>query len=291
MTSDTSDLDQRLQFTIDLARRAGDLALSYFRALDTLTIESKGHQDLVSNADREVELFVRAALAEAYPDDGIVGEEHAEVAGRSGFVWVIDPIDGTAGFIKKDGDFSVHIGLAEGGDALAGVVFMPFHNVLYYASKGGGAFAVHGENEPVRLAVSDKTDFGTMNLALTRNHYSEKMAKIIAAFQFASQVRRGSVGLKIGLIAERACDIYIHPSPRTKIWDTCAPQIILEEAGGKLTDLFGSPMRYDIADVQNHNGILATNGVSHENAVEHLRPVLKALGRHQKTDRKKAPGV
>ena len=68
------DLDARLAFTIDLARRAGELGLSFFRAIDKLTIESKGHQDLVSNGDKQVELFVSEALGRAYPDDGIVGE-------------------------------------------------------------------------------------------------------------------------------------------------------------------------------------------------------------------------
>jgi 3'(2'), 5'-bisphosphate nucleotidase len=167
---------------------------------------------------------------------------------------------------------------------------MPFHDVLYYASKGSGSFAVQ-DGGTERLAVSKTTDFGNMKLALTKNHYSDKMAAIIDAFGFESNVRRGSVGLKIGLIAERECDIYIHPSPRTKLWDTCAPQIILEEAGGKLTDIFGTPMIYDIADVQNHNGILATNGVSHDAAVVHLRPVLNQLGRHRVIAQRKAPGL
>ena len=96
----TYDLDARMQFAIDLARRAGELGLKYFRDLDSLTIESKGHQDLVSQADREVELFIRAAIAKDYPQDGIVGEEHASVAGSTGYVWVIDPIDGTANFVR-----------------------------------------------------------------------------------------------------------------------------------------------------------------------------------------------
>jgi 3'(2'), 5'-bisphosphate nucleotidase len=85
--------------------------------------------------------------------------------------------------------------------------------------------------------------------------------------------------LKIGLIAESICDIYIHLSPRTKFWDTCAPQIILEEAGGRVTDIFGEPMSYDLADVQNYGGILASNGISHKKAVEQLRPVLNEIGR------------
>ena len=118
-----------------------------------------------------------------------------------------------------------------------------------------------------------------MKLAVTRHHWSNKMNRVIDDFAFNDLCRRGSVGLKIGLIAEGNCDIYIHLSPRTKLWDTCAPQIILEEAGGKLTDIFGSRMRYDIEDLQNHNGIMASNGVSHDDAVKRLKPLLTEFGR------------
>jgi 3'(2'), 5'-bisphosphate nucleotidase len=92
-------------------------------------------------------------------------------------------------------------------------------------------------------------------------------------------VNRGSVGLKVGLIADRTCDIYIHPSPRTKLWDTCAPQIILEEADGRFTDLFGAEIIYDRADLQNRNGILASNGAAHDAVVAHLKPLLDEFGR------------
>src|SRR5262245_5510877 len=84
----TLPLQHRLDLALRIAREAGELALRHFRSLEHLSIESKGHQDLVSNADREVELFVRAALAREFPEDGIVGEEHAPTAGTSGHVWV-----------------------------------------------------------------------------------------------------------------------------------------------------------------------------------------------------------
>ncbi|MDQ3130879.1 MAG: 3'(2'),5'-bisphosphate nucleotidase CysQ, partial [Acidobacteriota bacterium] len=96
---------------------------------------------------------------------------------------------------------------------------------------------------------------------------------------FRKEVQRGSVGLKVGLIVEQICDLYVHLSPRTKFWDTCAPQIILEEAGGRMTDLFGFRLCYDISDVQNHNGIVATNGAVHEEVILRLKPILNEFGR------------
>ena len=275
--------EKELTAAINIAREAATLILQHYalEIVEENKIGADNFHEPVTAADRDSSALIVERLSADFPSDAILSEEAADDAktriskARS---WIIDPIDGTAGFIKKDGDFSVQIGLADGREPVVGVVLMPFHDVLYYASKGSGSFAVQN-GETTQLTVSTTTDFGEMILALTKNHYSNKMAAIIDAFGFASKVRRGSVGLKVGLIAERECDIYIHPSPRTKLWDTCAPQIILEEAGGKLTDLFGAPMRYDIADVQNHNGILATNGVSHNAAVEHLRPVLAELGR------------
>jgi 3'(2'), 5'-bisphosphate nucleotidase len=105
------------------------------------------------------------------------------------------------------------------------------------------------------------------------------MHRIIEDFGFSQEIQRGSVGLKVGLIAEQIADLYVHLSPRTKFWDTCAPQIILEEAGGKFTDLFGFPFVYNQKDAQNHNGILASNGVSHEEALLRLKPLLNEFGR------------
>jgi 3'(2'), 5'-bisphosphate nucleotidase len=81
------------------------------------------------------------------------------------------------------------------------------------------------------------------------------------------------------LIIEQQCDLYVHLSPRTKQWDTCAPEIILTEAGGRLTDLFGQPLRYNHPDVQNRNGIVATNGAAHERIIELLAPLLHEFGR------------
>lgn len=278
--------EKELEAAIAIAREAGKLVLEHY-AREIIAEEKLGADNFhepVTAADRDSSAFIIERLSAKFPDDAILSEEAADDTktrlsrARS---WIIDPIDGTAGFIKRDGDFSVQIGLAEAGEAVAGVVFMPFHDILYFASKDNGAFMGTNGGTPTCMTVSNETDFRSMRLALTKNHYSEKMAAIIDAFGFASKVRRGSVGLKVGLIAEQICDIYIHPSPRTKLWDTCAPQIILEEAGGKLTDIFGDAMRYDIADVQNHNGILATNGVAHDAAVEHLKPVLSSLGRHQ----------
>lgn len=285
-----------IETAISAARRAGTRILEHY-ALEIIAEEKLGidlYTEPVTAADREASRLIVEALGEAFPMDAILSEEepdnpqHRVSRSRA---WIIDPMDGTAGFVKKDGDFGVQIGLAIKGEPVLGVVFLPFHDILYYAVKGEGSFAISGNAEPQRLHVSGETDFTRMSIALTRHHPSSNMARIVEEFGIRKQVKRGSVGLKVGLIAEQTCDIYIHPSPRTKFWDTCAPQIILEEAGGRLTDIFGFPIEYDLISVQNFNGILATNGVSHQKAVEKLKPLLAEFKRSRVTATRTAPGV
>lgn len=277
-------LEKELETAIALARTAGRRILEFY-AMEIVAEQKVGADNKtepVTIADKTASKIIVEGLAEEFPGDAILSEEETDDAenrliGKR--VWMIDPIDGTWGFIKKDGDFGVQIGLTKDGEVILGVVFIPAHNRLFYAAKGKGAFLIEKEQEARKLKVSDKIDFSKMNLVASRNHRSPKMYQIIETFNFKKEIQRGSVGLKIGLIAEQTADLYIHLSPRTKFWDTCAPQIILEEAGGRMTDIFGFPLRYDTRDVQNHNGILASSGAAHDEAVKKLRPLLNEFGR------------
>ena len=277
-------LEKELETAISLARIAGARILEFY-ALEIIAEEKLGADNLtepVTIADIIASKIIVEGIEEAFPDDAVLSEEEIDNAenrldGKR--VWMIDPIDGTWGFIKKDGDFGVQIGLTANGEAILGVVYLPVHGKLYFAAKNEGAFLVENAGEPKPLRVSNKTNFAEMNLASSRNHRSPRMHRIIKDFGIRREIQRGSVGLKVGLIAEQICDLYIHLSPRTKFWDTCAPQVILEEAGGRMTDVFGFPLCYDLRDVQNHNGVLASNGAAHEKAVLNLKPLLNEFGR------------
>jgi 3'(2'), 5'-bisphosphate nucleotidase len=279
-------LEKELETAIALARLAGKAALEHYigDVVEESKIGADSFSEPVTAADREASRIIVGGIASQFPEDGILSEEeHDDIRVRLGRerVWIIDPIDGTAGFLKKDGDFAIQVGLAKAGKPILGVVYIPFHDVLYHAALGKGAFSITGTLPAVRLRTSERTDFRSMNLAVSRNHRSPKMSRILKEFGFRKEVQRGSVGLKVGLIVDQECDLYVHLSPRTKLWDTCAPQIILEEAGGRLTDLWGSEYRYDRSDVQNWGGIVASNGVVHDRAIEQLRPLLNEFGRHK----------
>lgn len=274
--------DKELQMALRLAREAGAAILEYY---DTqLVIEQKQdatHFEPVTQADRTANELIVSGIRRQFPDDGILAEESVDTDRRleKQRVWMIDPLDGTNGFINHDGDFAVQIGLAVNGQAILGVVYQPLPGVLYWAMEKTGAWIERAGFAPERAQVSDNSEPETMRLAASRTHRSPRMDQVVRTIGFKEEVRRGSVGVKIGLIIERQCDLYIHLSSRTKQWDTCAPEVILHESGGRLTDLFGAPLRYNSREVKNSNGIVATNGTAHETVIRKLAPLLADFGR------------
>jgi 3'(2'), 5'-bisphosphate nucleotidase len=281
ITQQTS-YDREMSVALELAREAGAAILDVYDG--PFEIEQKaGADDLepVTQADRVANEIIVQRLSKEFPEDGILAEESIDTERRLGKsrVWMVDPLDGTTGFIDGNGDFAVQIGLAEDGECMLGVVYQPSPGVLYRAVRGGGAWIERPEAEPERTRVSSHTDLASMRLAASRSHRSPRMDRVVQSLGVKQEVRRGSVGIKVGLIVEQQCDLYVHLSPRTKQWDTCAPEIILQEAGGKLTDLFGNPLRYNSPEVQNRNGIVASNGVAHAEVITALQPLLAEFGR------------
>ena len=277
-------LEKELGYATKLAREAGDAIMKIYHEGFEVREKKVGENfsEPVTIADITSSKIIVKGLAEQFPDDAILSEEEPDKTERrlsKSRVWMIDPLDGTKGFTEKAGDFAVQIALTENGEPILGIVFQPIRDLFYYAVKDLGSFLIDEGKEPRRLEVSDIADFKEMTLAVSRSHRSPRMNKLVEHFGFVKEHPHGSVGLKIGFLAQKVADIYIHLSPHTKFWDTAAPQIILEEAGGKLTDIFGEKIRYDIKDLQNHNGIFATNGVSHKEAVAHLRSLLTKFGR------------
>jgi 3'(2'), 5'-bisphosphate nucleotidase len=274
--------DKELELALRLAREAGAAILDYYDQ-PIIVEQKKDASDFepVTQADRTANELIVSGIREAFPDDGILAEESVDSDRRleKPRVWVIDPMDGTNGFINRDGDFAVQIGLAVNGTPVLGVVYQPLPGVLYRAVHGGGTWIERAGFPPQLATVSNNEDPASMRLAASRSHRSPRMDQVVQAFGFKEEVRRGSVGVKIGLIIERQCDLYIHLSSRTKQWDTCAPEIILRESGGRLTDLFGGKLRYNSRQVKNENGVVATNGWSHPMVIGKLAPLLAGFGR------------
>jgi 3'(2'), 5'-bisphosphate nucleotidase len=278
----TKNYERELRVAVEVAREAGAAILEFYEGpYEVLQKHSADDFEPVTVADRTANQLIVDRLAREFPDDGILAEESVDTHHRldKSRVWMVDPLDGTNGFIDGNGDFAVQIGLTEAGTCVLGVVYQPLTGVLYRAVLGGGTWIERPELEPERASVSSRLDTSTMRLAASRSHRSPRMNQVVSAFGFREEVQRGSVGIKIGLLVEQQCDVYIHLSSRTKQWDTCAPQMILTEAGGRLTDLFGEALSYNVLDVQNRNGLVASNGVAHEQIIETLAPLLEEFGR------------
>ena len=277
------EFDREIKVACELAREAGAILMAHYHSpfLVEQKINALQETEEVTAADREANDLIVRRLVNEFPDDGILAEESKDTERRleKERVWLIDPMDGTKNFIQRDGDFAVQIGLALDGQVVAGVVYQPERDKLYRASLGDGAWIENKDTAPRRMSVSTRTNAREMVLASSRSHRSPRMERVVNRIGFKSEVRRGSVGVKIGLITEQQADLYLHLSPSTKQWDTCAPEIILHEAGGRLTDLFGQPLRYNGVRIDNRNGIVATNGAAHEMVIEKLAPLLREFGR------------
>jgi myo-inositol-1(or 4)-monophosphatase len=224
-------LDDRLAFAVDLARRAGDFALSRFRALDDLVIESKGHQDLVSDADRATETLIREAIAVRWPDDGIVGEEHGRKHGTTGFDWVIDPIDGTANFVRGLPHWAVVIACAKDGLPVVGAIHDPSTGELFHAAKGAGAF-VNGR----RLIVSPGASLrdGSVATGVSGRTDPAKAAALVHEILEPGGMffRSASGALMLAYVAAGRLLGYVEH--HMYAWDCFAALLMIEEAGGRV---------------------------------------------------------
>lgn len=263
-----------LDLIADIAREAGILVLKYYDT--TYTIESKGRAGPVTEADKRANELIIDRLTRSFPHDAIVAEESplSDYAVEPERIWYVDPLDGTKEFIAKNGEFSVMIGLAVKGRAFLGAVYQPTANRLYTGMTESGAWLEASQGVRIALHVSSRQAPHELRLAASRSHRHPILDQICQKTGITQEIRYGSVGLKIGLIATGQADLYIEPTPYTSAWDACAPEAILRGAGGRFTDLRGEAICYSCHEVRNTNGLLATNGICHDWLIQTISPLL-----------------
>ncbi|MDX2030306.1 MAG: 3'(2'),5'-bisphosphate nucleotidase CysQ [Blastocatellia bacterium] len=260
-------MEKELEVARQIAREAGKILLEFYR--DGAEVKWKGHDDPVTAADHAANEFLVRELGRRFPEDAILSEELPDDSVRLGRerVWMVDPMDGTKQFIERIGEFAVMIGLSIGGAAKLGVVYHPTPDRMYYAAPGIGAYIEDGMTTR-RLRVDATADPARMLAAMSRSHHNPKVDRVLAQLGVGQKIASGSVGLKIGLIAETRAHIYLHLGARTNQWDTCGPEAILREAGGTITDIHGNAMDYNRPDIRNRHGIVASTGVIHGQIIE-----------------------
>lgn len=253
-----------------LARRAGDLVVAIRN--EGFVVDYKLGEEPVTRADREASGLVVGGLSAAFPSDVVISEELEVDPARTTAerVWYVDPIDGTRDFIRGDDGFAVMIGLCIGGVPALGVVHQPTRQRTYYAIAGGPALLVEpglDEGAPRRLTVSTTSDPAQSRLAASASHRSKDIDRVKSELGIRDELNVGSVGLKLCLIAAGSRDLYVNPAAKTKAWDTCAPEVILNAAGGKLSDLFGAAVDYRCEDLRHRHGLVGSNGHLHAQVI------------------------
>lgn len=231
MTSHISGLTERFSLAETMARTAGAAALDYFQRRETLVIETKSDpQDVVSIADREVENLIRAAIASAHPDDGILGEEYGLTTGTSGFTWVIDPIDGTSPFVNGMPNWCVSIGVLHNDVPVIGVINAPCHEEHYAAALGHGA-TLNGK----RLAIDPARTLRNAVTGIGANNYvtPASVAKMVENLLDAGGnfIRNGSGALMLAYVSAGRLVGYVEPYMHA--WDCLAGYCLVKEAGGE----------------------------------------------------------
>ncbi len=248
--STSPSLAELAELAVDLAKRAGDLTLEYFRGGFETDFKADGTP--VTAADRGAEALLRREISSRFPDDGLVGEEHGEEPGTSGRTWIFDPIDGTKSFVRGVPLYGVLIGLEVDGEAAMGVIRLPALDETVVAWRGGGCWW-NGR----RARVSGIADLGAGLLTFD----DPPPADLDPLLEAAGTWRTWGDCYGYALVATGRAEVMINPV--VNVWDVAAVKPIIEEAGGRFTDLTGE------ATIHGGNAV-ATNGLVHDAVLDRV---------------------
>ncbi len=232
---------------IALARQAGQAILAVYER--AFSVQEKDDRSPLTEADLAAHRCIVAGLAALAPQLPVLSEESAAIpyATRRTWrrYWLVDPLDGTKEFIKRNGEFTVNIALVEDGVPVFGVVHVPVSGITYVGQAGSGAFRedADGQRHPLRVTARRQTPLRVVG---SRSHAGESLLAFLARVGPHEIVSMGS-SLKLCLVAEGRADVYPRLGP-TSEWDTAAAQAVVEAAGGRVTDTALRPLRYNTKD-------------------------------------------
>ncbi len=224
---------ERRSFAVEVCEEAGVIAKNYFEDRGNLVVDQKGAQDWVSEADRTVETFIRQRIAEAWPGDGVFGEEHGADVGESGFDWVIDPIDGTTNFVNGIPVWTIVLAGVTGGKTAVGVIRDPNVDETYVATRRDGA-TLNGS--PMQVASGVALKDGTVAVGYSNRVETRHILPVVADLieQGAMFHRNASGALSLAYVAAGRLLGYVEE--HMNAWDCLAGQLLVAEAGGVVED-------------------------------------------------------
>ncbi len=243
-------LDEALrEGVIAIARDAGAAIMAVHDDGDDLAVRAKADDSPVTAADLAAHRCIVAGLAALTPDIPVLSEESAHtvpLAQRRGWsrFWLVDPLDGTREFLKRNGEFTVNIALIDEGVPVFGVIQAPVGGAVWHGVPGQGAFRRDGDVE--RAIATRRPATAPLRVAASRSHLDPRTVSLLQRLGEHETIGLGS-SLKFCLLAEGGMDAYPRMGP-TSEWDTAAGQAILEAAGGCVLDLRGRPFRYNQRD-------------------------------------------
>ena len=252
----------------EIAREAGALLMGYFR--QRVKVEYKGEVDLVTVADRQSEALILERIRARWPNHDVIGEEGARVESGSDYRWYVDPLDGTTNFAHAFPVFCVSLALEHKGQRIAGVIYDPTRDELFAAEQGSGAY-LNGE----KIHVSKISNLAECLVATGfPSHKRHQNPNIFFYHQITLRThgvrRAGSAALDLCCVACGRFDAFweFNLNP----WDTAAGVLIVEEAGGRVSDFKGGPFRIDSRET------LASNGLVHQALLAEFDAIFKGRG-------------
>lgn len=270
----------RLALALDATFDAGKAVAEFYFGMG-IDVVWKGDGSPVTQADSRAEKILRQRIGAVFPDDAIIGEEHEDEHGSSGFKWIIDPLDGTEAFIRKIPIFGTLVGLEHEGEMVAGIVFMPAQREFAWAAKGQGCWWVQDttgaydvetlRERAIRAQVSPQSDLSEAMISTTGQGAFHRAGQVGAFLKLRAATRKDrGFGHCWGhlLVATGRMDISFEPKIRE--WDIAPFAALLKEAGGKLTDFSGEETVYS-------GNVVCSNGALHEAAIKALHGKLPKL--------------
>ncbi len=248
-TIEPTQLSRWLSAVIDIAVAAGRDILRIYEAEAGFDVTLKQDRSPLTEADLAAQRTIGTGLAQLTPEIRMLGEESAPAVFEQrrswSTLWLVDPLDGTREFVKRNGEFTVNIALIDGSEAVLGVVYAPVTGVAYAAAHGCGAFRRErdGSRHPIRVC---STAPATVRVLASRSHGDAVLDRLLDRLGPTQRISVGSA-LKFGLLAEGQADLYVRRG-RTSEWDTAAGHAVVREAGGTVVDFAGQPLRYNARD-------------------------------------------
>lgn len=234
-----------------IAREAGAAIMGIYAG--NFSVQEKADKSPLTEADIAAHAIISRRLSALSPSLPILSEEDLEgFSGpdQAGRYWLVDPLDGTKEFIKRNGEFTVNIALIAKGRPVLGVVFAPVLDTIYFAAQGVGAFRQIGEGKQEQICVAEHYGETSWKVVGSRSHAGESLGEMLQLLGAHEILSMGS-SLKFCMVAEGSADVYPRLGP-TSLWDTAAAQCIVEQAGGRVVKLTGEPLDYgDTSEILN----------------------------------------